>query len=490
MAIDLNQFLVTNPPTTAPNVQTLPAPNPPSADETLAKNEMGDAELFAHIFADKFIYDTKSGAWYEFTGNYWERDNDNVWLAIGNQVASEYLTRAAHYRQTGNLQRESDLLGRASMLRSKRRVTAVVDWARTLMQLPQPWDSPQMKLTCKNGVIDLQSGQLTKGNPRDYLRAHSPVEWVDLYTPAPLWEKFLQDVFLRDTEKIAFVQRLFGYVLTAQAKGNERILPIFYGTGANGKGTLIETISKALGGDYCQSTNAEALMESRQDGGDRPSPFLISLQGKRLVWASESKQGQRFDAGLVKRLSGGDTLSGRDMYSKHIVSFQPTHTVFLITNPLPHVSADDQAMWDRILPVEFPARFVDTPKKPNERKKQGDIEKRILERELPGVLAWLVRGCLAWQKDGLNPPESTRTSKDNYRESEDDFGLFCQERIKETPDQSTLAKDIYNDYQKWITGYGFKDMGFNAFGRAMGTRYEKIKKSGQITYVGIKLRID
>ena len=449
----------------------------PNLDDCLAKNEQGDAELFSWMFSDRFVFDYTQGDWYRYTGPYWEKVNPGeLWHAVGNQVAAEYTLAAGRYRAAGgddNRMRERDFLARAAALRSKKRVTAVLDWAKSLTPLPaHGWDRTQMLFTVENGVIDLATGKLRSGEPGDYLRAHAPAQWLGLDYRSPLWEKTIMQIFGGDAEMAAFIQRLLGYALTGLS--NERILPIFYGAGANGKTTLKEVITAVLGADYFQETSAAALMESKHDDGKGPNPLIVSLQSKRMVWASESKEGQRLDMGLVKALTGGDTMSGRGMYAKEFVTFRPTHTPFLITNHLPHISADDQAAWDRVLAIEFSSRFVDNPQAANEYPRIANLKDR-LNSETPGILAWLVRGCLDWQRQGLNPPAKVTATNAEYRESEDDFGLFCSEVFDTTdnPDTKIRAGDAYTRYCDWAIRYRMSPMSLTAFGRRMSAKYAK-----------------
>ena len=461
--------------------------NLPSLDECLARNEQGDAMLFASLFRQRYIFDHAAGEWYRYRAPYWQRANPaELWHVVGNQVAAEYTRAAGLCRGQNDRQRESALLTRANALRTRKRVVNILDWSTHLLALPAAgWDVKPLLLTLENGVLDLSDGSLRQAQPEEYLNAHLPARWLGLDAPAPLWQKTLSQIFGGETELIAFVQRLLGYALGGSS--SERILPIFYGAGANGKTTLIELVSSVLGTDFCLSTHAGALMENHADD-DRPRPFIHSLRGKRLVWASETREGQRLDLSLIKALTGGDTLSARTLYARDFVTFRPSHTVFLITNHLPHVSAQDQAAWDRIAAVEFKSRFVDHPQNPGEYLRDPNLRQR-LAGEAPGILAWLVRGCLEWQRIGLGQPEQVIQLNTEYRQAEDDFGLFCSEALDTSvPGALTRSSVLYLAYRSWAQENGYSVMSGTAFGRRMSLRHPKFRLNNGFHYQGVQLR--
>ena len=130
----------------------------------------------------------------------------------------------------------------------------------------------------------------------------------------------------------------------------------------------------------------------------------MALRGRRIAWASETNEGRRLDSGRVKLLTGGGFLVGRAPFGKREIAFPQSHTLFLLTNSKPHAPSEDYALWKRLKLLPFAVSFVDDPREPNERKAdKGLVDK--LKGEAPGVLAWLVRGCLEWQRRELDPPE-------------------------------------------------------------------------------------
>jgi putative DNA primase/helicase len=437
------------------------------------REEAGDAELFASMFQDRVIYDHSAGAWFLWRGHHWERDRLNeLRKLVSNRLAAEYARAGADALAKGDKDEFKAFSDRARALLRRRRVESVLWWCQSqesLQLVGDEWDRDPMIIGVNNGVIDLQTGVRRDGNPREYLRAHSPVDWLGIDQPAPNWEKFIHDVFTGDEELVGFVQRLFGYCLTGSTA--EHCLPILYGEGRNGKTTLLQALAQVFGEDLSHTTQADMLMNVKRDGAG-PQPFVYALRGRHLVWATESQEGQRINAGLIKQLTGGDSITTRTLHEKP-VTFKPTYKVMLLTNHKPHISAEDQAMWDRVLLIPFDLRFIDDPKAPNERKRNPRMLE-LLEAESAGILAWLVRGCLAWQQQGLCPPQMVKVATEEYRQEEDILAEFIADCLTTGPEMSARAKDLYKSYEQWAEDNGLEKSGKLSqitFGKRMKRRF-------------------
>jgi putative DNA primase/helicase len=464
----------------------------PDLGEYLNRNEQGDAELFALLVEGKAVYDHSQKEWYLWRGKFWEVDSKREILSMMNRVAAEYLDRASEERGRGNTEMSNQFIERAKQLQALRRIQNVLTLATSLPSIAlsgNEWDTPSMLLPVANGIVDLASGTFRKSRPSDYIRAHCPVEWRGLDCPSPLWDNALAEIFNGDANLVSFVQRLFGYSITGETK--EQTLPIFWGEGANGKSTIMDTLSAVLGGDVCFNTQADSLMDIRQNDGDGARPFVVSLRNKRLIWASESKEGQKLNAGLVKQLTGDGFITARALFGNP-VTFKQTHKIIMLTNHCPRIpDSDDYAMWRRVQRVPFNVRFVGDPKAANERKQDKDLLAK-LRGEYSGILAWLVRGCLDWQQEGLNPPSVVIESTERYREDEDLTGQFCDERLTIGEGFEAPAGELYKAYCQWCEGYGYNPMSARAFGQRMTRRFGEVtlKWLGgktQRVYVGVGL---
>ena len=176
----------------------------------------------------------------------------------------------------------------------------------------------------------------------------------------------------------------------------------------------------------------------------------MALKGKRIVYASETGEGQAFNIRRIKELTGGDTLNAREPYAKRPVEFIPTHLLILLTNDRPKVPGDDDASWERIHLIPFNVRFVDNPVSPNEHKADHDLLEK-LKKEASGILAWLLRGCIEFQRlGGLHPPEIVKVATSEYRKESDELRQFMDDDIvRRLGNVDIRTSELYELYCKW-----------------------------------------
>ncbi|MEU9148690.1 phage/plasmid primase, P4 family [Streptomyces sp. NPDC048349] len=286
------------------------------------------------------------------------------------------------------------------------------------------------------------------------------------------WEAFLERI-LPDPDVRAFVQRLFGYAMLG--KVTEHVMPIFTGTGANGKGTLRDAVMTAFG-DYAIEVDPAILMESKHE---RHGAFKMRLRGARLVFCSETEKGKRFAEATMKRLVGGDPIEANLMH-KNPITFDPSHLLIMLTNHLPAVSGDDPAVWRRILVVPFDVVI------PVE-ERDGSLPDR-LKKSAPAVLGWVYDGWLDYQEQGLNPPEAVKVRTQEYQAASDVLGRFLEERTIRNPHGVIKARDLFTAWTAWCQASGEQSGSEVSFSESMATRgYEKKTRNGTRHYIGVML---
>lgn len=481
-------------PSDAPKMETPTDAAYLSFDEILAafgRAETGDAELLARLFADKICFDHAENAWHLFGEHFWTRDETGkVEKFVTDEIAAQYLFASAERkRQNGEDadKQVKELYARANSLRNRNKIANVLDRARkqdALALRGNEWDKDSMLLGVSNGVLNLcaRDFEFRNGAPRDFIRTVAPTRWHDLHAPAPRWDQFLHEIFAGDADLIAFVQRLCGYGITGET--SEHIFPVLYGEGRNGKDTLLETL-KAVLGDCAAPVQAEVLLASERNP-NAATPHLYALRGKRLCWVNESNEGARLNTSQVKMLTGGGTIAARPLYGTPI-TFMPQYLLMLVTNHKPHANADDYALWKRLLLIPFTQAFVDSPRAAHEHQRDPKLTE-TLRGEASGILAWLVRGCLEWQRDGLNPPVSVTKATEQYRGEEDSIAEFISARCVVIPNAETKAGELYEAYLAWAKLVGEKlTMKGAMFGRRMSERFTKEKRGGYVVYTGIGL---
>jgi len=187
----------------------------------------------------------------------------------------------------------------------------------------------------------------------------------------------------------------------------------------------------------------------------------------------------------VKFLTGGGTIPARQLYGKEY-AFAPSHLLVLLTNNRPHADAKDKAFWECICPLTFHMRFVDHPFGPYERKKDGLIS-TVLKSEASGILAWLVHGCLEWQQQGLEIPESVLRERATYREEEDTLQQFIADCCVVAPGAHVKSSVLFDRYKQWAEENVVKKMNGTAFGLEMKRTFQQRRNNQGSYYIGIGL---
>jgi putative DNA primase/helicase len=286
------------------------------------------------------------------------------------------------------------------------------------------------------------------------------------------WEAFLERI-LPDPDVRSFVQRLFGYAMLG--KVTEHVMPIFTGTGANGKGTLRDAVMSAFG-DYAIEVDPAILMESKHE---RHGAFKMRLRGARLVFCSETEKGKRFAEATMKRLVGGDPIEANLMH-KNPITFDPSHLLIMLTNHLPAVSGDDPAVWRRILVVPFDVVIP-------EEERDGSLPER-LKKSAPAVLGWVYDGWVDYQEQGLNPPEVVRVRTQAYQAESDVLGRFLEERTISSAHAIVRSRELFTAWTAWCHSSGEQSGTEKAFAASMTNRgYERKPRNIGNVYLGLML---
>lgn len=461
--------------------------------EALDRGQDGDAEIFIQLFRDIFLYDRSLDVWLYFNDHYWRQDKkgqvitsvDKIISVYRKEMGRLYTARKAAEKQ-GRPQEIKKYETRADIIKKRLYKLHSLSYKKNVLVLASSgvdslattgdeWDTHPMLLAVRNGCINLETGQFMNGRPEDMIKKACPIKWDDINAVPQAWINFLHGSLNGNQEIIDYIQRLLGYAITGAT--NENVYPIFWGEyGQNGKGTIIETVREILGRDMAVKLSSEFLIQSKiQRSSGSPDAEMYSLKGARVAWCSETNKNERINTGKIKGLSGGDTITARPPYAKEPISFRPSHLIFILTNMRPQIPADDEATWKRTHLIQFNYSYVENPnpEKPWERKRDSRLSEK-LRAEYPAILAWMVRGCLEWQKHGLNPPEKIRTVTEQYQRDEDIFQNFLDDvLVKADPKEQVKRKLFFYTYRDWCVDNGHHSSNITTFYRSLTRKLGK-----------------
>lgn len=470
----------------------------------LHENEDGDAKIFIHLFKDQYRFDVKEEQWYYWNDHYWRKDRfkqSSVDIEIVSSVYAEELNHQQHklaLSKDENEQKNCKYLihqlqirreSLHTLFRKKNVITRARMGIKALAIDGTEWDSNPWLLGCKNGVIDLRTGNLHQGQRDEYIKNVVPLEYTGLETPRDEWVRFLYDIQDQNKDIVEYLQRLLGYGITGLS--NEPVYPVLWGgKGRNGKTTMLETLADVLGQDLAYKAPASFVLQNKQQAPASGSDAsMVKMRGKRIVWCSETNDGDRIDASRIKELSGNDAISCRAPYAKEQLTFKPSHLMLLLTNHRPKMPAADKALWHRVHLIPFLFSYYTNPdlNDPFQRKKDPGLEARLRTKDSKqGILAWLVKGCIKYQEQGLNPPEAVIASTSDYHAHEDRIGEFIEECCVKDQYAKIRITDIYKRYKDWSKDSGYTASGKQKFFDELGQRFQISIKDGYKQVSGLR----
>jgi len=487
---------------------TLPEVSSQFVQECLHAEQLGDGALFAELHRGQFVFNKSAREWLYWQGHHWSQDImdyvlgavENVALRYGKEidVVKEEITEAQANEQEGkvkhleNLQKK--LLKRVSSLRRLSGRSACLEFAHSGVQgssisiKGDDLDQDSWMMGLPNGILDLRINRLRPGRYDDWICRSIGTEMSqDPAEQCPEWETLLWES-LESEEKIQFLKRWTGYCMSGVT--DEQKFLILSGAGRNGKGVFIETVMEILGEYSCPIQSEMLLDQGRGKSTGGPTPDIMGLQGRRLVVASESDEARRFSASRLKWVTGSDTLKGRNPHDKYETRFKPTHKLILMTNNDPYAPPDDFAFWDRVLKLDWPFKFVSNPQRPDEKPRDPYLMSK-LKKEYPGILRWMLEGCMEWQAHGLQPPACVTDSIQSYHREQDIIQDFIEERCFVDESKAALKTtggDLYAAFKDWYSEYHNKARipSVTWFGRRMAKKFPKIKDS-VVRYQGVGL---
>jgi putative DNA primase/helicase len=326
-----------------------------------------------------------------------------------------------------------------------------------------------------NATYDLRTGIGRPPDALDYITKKTTCAAAPAGTPQPLWSAFLERITAGNSELQKFLQRYIGYCCTGIT--HEHVFVFAYGTGANGKGTFINTVAGVFG-DYATVADMNTFLVSRNE---RHPTDLAKLCGARLVVAQETQKGRTWDETKIKALTGGDKITARFMRGDFF-DFTPCLKLFIVGNHKPRLSTVDEAIRRRMLIVPFMAEIPPEDRDPKLPEK--------LKPEWPAILRWCIDGCLKWQKIGLAPPPIVRHVTDEYFEDQDIIGEWIEDRVnlEPGPQAFTLSSVLFTSWKAWCEGQNLKPGSEKVFVEALKDRgFKKVRKAHGRGFEGIDL---
>jgi putative DNA primase/helicase len=456
----------------------------PNLTDTATLDQVTVAEYVVATYGETIRYSKDGAIWLHFTPEAgWTYDKHLI--ALTNLVIKslgELQEMAPEDAQPVKATRFASVRTRSvQKLRTHGAINSIIQLMTRMSELHVTGDQldkyPTL-LGVPNGILDLRTGKVAPFDRATYVLRRVPIKF-DSSASCPRFERFLREVFGDDEGVQTYLHRWVGYMLTGLTVRQEMWLLV--GSGSNGKSTFIKTLQWLLGPDYAQQA-PESVLLARPTTGSAQSE-LVRLAGVRLVALTETNEGQAFNESRVKALVSGDTIAARPLYGDFL-EFEPQAKYLLATNHLPKVTGSDRGIWRRLVVVPFGREFSVGA----DQSLAAD-----LRAELPGILAWAVRGAHAFLAHGLPAtPKLWQEATDEYRWENDDISAFAKDSLEFRTDLQVSAQDLYGAYAAWAVSVGRRSMDQGEFGRRMaalpGVDHRRHGKARRAHYFGVGLR--
>ena len=345
------------------------------------------------------------------------RYDDGVWTPTGDQLLREVGHRALRTEYGSNTHGEM-----CEQIRARRPVDR------------DELGTPARTVAVANGLLHLETRELTNLEPEHYALTQLPVEF-DPGTEATRWEQFIDEVV--EPGRREAIQEYVGYTLLVGELPIHRAL-MLVGEGSNGKSTFLRVVKALLGEDNITAHPLQGLAKSEHNVAD--------LYGTVANICADLSSRGIGDGGMFKTLVGGDTVTGRRLYQEPF-SFEATAKQLYSANQVPDVEIDDEAFFRRWLLVEFPTQFTD-PDKPGPDKDPG-LTDELLE-ELPGVLNWALDGLDRLREQGHFTGEGDPLDKrDRWMSWGDSISKFIDECVDTDADGKWRTGEVHARYAAW-----------------------------------------
>jgi P4 family phage/plasmid primase-like protien len=409
--------------------------------EALA-TDMGNSMRMVQLLGDRIRYAVREDQWYVWDDVRWCPDDTNRVMELTKNVVDAIrgdaiIAEGDERTRWLNWARDSESLAR------RKAMIAGAESEPSLVINTTNMDSNPNILVVRNGTLDLLTGQLRESRREELCSHLAEVDYVE-DAPFERWLSHVHFVCNGDPILMAYLQRAAGYSLT----GNVGARSFFFmeGTGSNGKNAFVEPLMMVMG-SYAKTATTALLT-----GGDEQHPTILAdLQGARLVFIDETRQGKALNVERLKALTGSKRVKARKM-NKNFYEFDAQFKLWIAGNGQPTIRDPSDGVWNRMHRVVCHGKIA--PGKAIAG--YGDL---LYKEEASGILRWALEGLQGYRElGGLGIPDSIKQDVQSYRDEEDYVGQFIEDVLIRTGNSgdALFNKDLYAAYERWAVEHGLR----------------------------------
>jgi len=398
------------------------------------------------VMTDRFRWSAGTG-WITWDGRKWSRCDDETVIEAARLWAVDRFAQAVNDTKGDNTRSRQEVIDGWRSVLGKARLNSIVSLTKGIVIFDAAeMDADPDVLNCRNGVIDLRTGELMSHDPARLISKICEAEY-DPEADHDDWKAALEALpeDVRDWFQIRIGQAATGYMTP------DDVLCVLHGGGSNGKTTIMAAIGKALGSYHVVASDRILLGQAVRDE-------TMELMGARFALIEETPEAGRLDVVRLKKTVGTPQMKGHHLYQSEM-TWDATHSLFVTSNYRPQVAETDTGTWRRLALVTFPYRYTSNPEAPHERKGDGTLRQRIKQDPeiLKAVLRWIVEGAMKFYEANMVMPEHPATVIEDtraWRAASDMILSFWDDQLEADADAHVMSADLFTHFRSWMEAQG------------------------------------
>lgn len=452
-------------------------------------NDLGNARILVRLCGHdvRWCQAMPGEGWMLWDGAKWTPDTTRKVFRLADSVGEEWRRRAppeitdlvVDAKEKKQNEARKKAMAHADKCESAAGYRNMLEMLRSRISIavtPDAWDADPLFVNTPDATYDLRRVRRYAPRRSDLItRVTSTGASTD---DCPTWKAFLLQIMDGNQEMVDFLQRAAGYCLTGDT--SEQCMFVAYGTGGNGKGVFLNTL-KAIIGTYAQGAQVETFVDRKKGGIPND---LAALAGARFVLCSEPDEGAPLAEGLIKTVTGQDTVTARFL-NREFFDFIPQFKLWMMTNHKPPIKGTDKGIWRRLRLVPF---TVSIPKAEQDR----ELPQKLV-KEYPAILGWMIEGLKAWRKVGLLPPAAVLDASEQYRLEMDTLADFLADRCEVNLSGTAENALIYASYSEWAKDNGLRPRPHKWLTQQLtsrGYKQDPSRASGKRRWIGLSLCVE
>ena len=425
------------------------------------------SKLIYRLYGEKFVCSNpQKDEWYYFNGIRWKRENKS--FNLRHKITNEVFTKIENYRRQLIKEGASD-----EIIKNYHNILQKLGSGIKLNCLEIEFynenfykiiDQDKDLIGFENGIYDLKTMEFRCGTSSDYVSLTTGYDYRHHEPDEPIYKELMVLIsqILPERETRHFTLKSLASCLDGHNRDeNFYIWSGKNASGGNGKSTLTELLTKALG-EYAIDSPV-SLITGKRESANSANSALAAIRNKRVVIMQEPGSNDQIQADVMKSLTGGDRISTRELNSSQI-EFKPHAKYFMACNKIPTMSDIDGGVIRRLKITEFVSRFVETPSDSEDRYTyEFKIDKELknkLESYKTVFLCILLDYYKIYRQEGLVAPEPVLRVTKKYENNNNNIKSFIDENIVKGVKSDFITKEeLKNIYRKDI----FLQKNFNKF---------------------------